>query len=190
MWVKFRIMRQCRRPYCRLSPQRKRKLKTSSRSVTCKYGRRRWRLEKWHLLLCVPGSGDVELVRRKNWKLNFWKIKIRTHISIGIIYLFIFIFGIIGNGLVLYGFSKNRKLRQSISNSYMIHLAVTDLLFVSGFIFIFVFWLMIDFAKKKSIFSVSTLPFWAINQFKMTEWLFGLIACKLLRTISKVNMYG
>ena len=148
MWVKFRIMRQCRRPYCRLSPQRKRKLKTSSRSVICKYGRRWWRLEKWHLLLCVPGSGDVELVRRKNWKLNFWKINIRTHISIGIIYLFIFIFGIIGNGLVLYGFSKNRKLRQSISNSYMIHLAVTDLLFVSGFIFIFVFWLMIDFAKK------------------------------------------
>jgi len=89
-----------------------------------------------------------------------------THISIGTIYLFIFIFGIIGNGLVLYGFSQNRKLRQSISNSYMIHLAVTDLLFVS------------------------TLPFWAINQFKMTEWLFGLVACKLLRTISKVNMYG
>lgn len=135
MWVKFRIMRQCRRPYCRLSPQRKRKLKTSSRLVICKYGRRRWRLEKWHLLLCMPGSGDVELVRRKNWHKNL-KFKIRTHISIGIIYLFIFIFGIIGNGLVLYGFSKNRKLRQSISNSYMIHLAVTDLLFVSGFIFI------------------------------------------------------
>lgn len=89
-----------------------------------------------------------------------------TYGLIGTIYLFIFIFGATGNSLVLFGFSRNHKLRQSISNSYMMHLAITDLLFVS------------------------TLPLWAVNAFKMNVWIFGLVACKLLRTISKINMYG
>ena len=60
---------------------------------------------------------------------------------------------------------KNKKLKQSKSNSYIKHLAITDLMFVL------------------------TLPIWAVDYFTRHKWYFGLIPCKAVRTISKINMY-
>ena len=79
--------------------------------------------------------------------------------------MLIFIIGAIGNFIVLYGFSKNRKLRQTISNSYIWHLAITDFIFVC------------------------TLPFFAIDYFNRHVWLFGTWMCKICRSVSKINMY-
>jgi len=87
-------------------------------------------------------------------------------ILVGSIYMVIFIIGAVGNLVVLYGFSKNRKLRQTISNTYIWHLAITDFMFVC------------------------TLPFFAIDYFNRHVWVFGTWMCKVCRSVSKINMYS
>ena len=84
---------------------------------------------------------------------------------VGVIYLLIFFVGAIGNLIVLYGFSKNPKLRETVSNGYIWHLAITDFIFVC------------------------TLPFFAIDYFNRHVWIFGTFMCKLFRSVSKINMY-
>jgi len=108
---------------------------------------------------CLPLNGSDSGGNVSQYSIWFYNLN-------GVIFLFIFLIGTIGNVLVLYGFSKNKKLKQSKSNSYIKHLAITDLMFVL------------------------TLPIWAVDYFTRHKWYFGLIPCKAVRTISKINMYS
>jgi len=85
---------------------------------------------------------------------------------VGSIYMLIFIVGALGNAIVIYGFTRNRKLYNTVSNSYIWHLAISDFIFVC------------------------TLPFWAVDYFNKHSWVFGTFMCKLCRSVSRINMYS
>lgn len=89
----------------------------------------------------------------------------RFFVLVGSIYMLIFIVGALGNAIVIYGFTRNRKLYNTVSNSYIWHLAISDFIFVC------------------------TLPFWAVDYFNKHSWVFGTFMCKLCRSVSRINMY-
>ncbi|XP_062463339.1 cysteinyl leukotriene receptor 2 isoform X1 [Pezoporus occidentalis] len=80
------------------------------------------------------------------------------------IYLFIFFFGAVGNGLSIYVFFQPSQRKTSV-NIYMQNLAVSDLMFVS------------------------TLPFRATYFLLGSHWIFGDIACRIMTYTLYVNMY-
>ncbi|NXY84640.1 CLTR2 protein, partial [Alcedo cyanopectus] len=81
-----------------------------------------------------------------------------------ITYLFIFLFGAVGNGLSIYVFSQPSQRKTSV-NIYMQNLAVSDLMFVS------------------------TLPFRATYFLLGSRWIFGDIICRIMTYTLYVNMY-
>ncbi|XP_010010742.1 PREDICTED: cysteinyl leukotriene receptor 2 [Nestor notabilis] len=80
------------------------------------------------------------------------------------IYLFIFFFGAVGNGLSIYVFFQPSQRKTSV-NIYMQNLAVSDLMFVS------------------------TLPFRATYFLLGSHWIFGEIVCRIMTYTLYVNMY-
>ncbi|XP_030077551.1 C-X-C chemokine receptor type 5 [Microcaecilia unicolor] len=83
-------------------------------------------------------------------------------VFIPLVYIFAFILGTVGNGLVLFVL-KHYKSARTTTENYLLHLAVADLLL---------------------LFS---LPFVVVET--MTGWIFGLFLCRTISTIHKVNFY-
>ncbi|NXG72593.1 CLTR2 protein, partial [Baryphthengus martii] len=81
-----------------------------------------------------------------------------------IVYIFIFLFGAVGNGLSIYIFFQPSQRKTSV-NIYMQNLAVSDLMFVS------------------------TLPFRATYFLLGSHWIFGDIICRIMTYTLYVNMY-
>ncbi|KFV52552.1 Cysteinyl leukotriene receptor 2, partial [Tyto alba] len=81
-----------------------------------------------------------------------------------IMYLFIFVFGAVGNGLSIYVFLQPSQRKTSV-NLYMQNLAVSDLMFVS------------------------TLPFRATYFLMGSRWIFGDTICRIMTYTLYVNMY-
>ncbi|XP_067087077.1 C-X-C chemokine receptor type 4-like [Osmerus mordax] len=82
-----------------------------------------------------------------------------------VVYGFIFILGITGNGLVWMVLGCQRRSKLSLTDLYRLHLSAADLLFVL------------------------TLPFWAADA-ALTDWHFGLGTCVAVHVIYTVNLYG
>ncbi|XP_065531902.1 cysteinyl leukotriene receptor 2 [Lathamus discolor] len=80
------------------------------------------------------------------------------------IYLLIFFFGAVGNGLSIYVFFQPSQRKTSV-NIYMQNLAVSDLILVS------------------------TLPFRAAYFLLGSHWIFGDIVCRIMTYTLYVNMY-
>ncbi|NP_001131053.1 C-X-C chemokine receptor type 4-A [Xenopus laevis] len=79
------------------------------------------------------------------------------------IYSFIFLLGIIGNGLVVVVMGYQKKSR-TMTDKYRLHLSVADLLFVF------------------------TLPFWSVDA--AIGWYFKEFLCKAVHVIYTVNLYS
>ncbi|XP_064411415.1 C-C chemokine receptor type 6a [Latimeria chalumnae] len=90
-------------------------------------------------------------------------IKKHVQIFVPVIYLFVCVFGLIGNSLVIvtYAFYKKSK---SMTDVYLVNLAIADLFFVL------------------------TLPFNAV--YRASQWVFTEIPCKLVRGIYGINFYS
>lgn len=81
-------------------------------------------------------------------------------------YMITFIFGIVGNSLVIYIIAKYDKIRsRSVSNYYIWNLAFADELFVL------------------------TLPFFAFVTFT-SNWIFGELTCKVVTVFRECNKYA
>lgn len=80
-----------------------------------------------------------------------------------ITYIIVFIFGIVGNSVVVYVVCYMKKGRAS-TDIYLMHLALADL-----------------------VFSL-TLPFWAV--YIHSGWIFGNFLCKLLSGFQEVSLYS
>ncbi|XP_067900742.1 C-C chemokine receptor type 6a [Heterodontus francisci] len=86
-----------------------------------------------------------------------------TLVFIPVLYSIITAAGIIGNGLVVLTYSFYKKVK-SITDMYLMNLAIADILFVV------------------------TLPFWAATEAR--GWLFQNIGCKVLKGIYSINFYS
>ncbi|KAG8442667.1 hypothetical protein GDO86_011454, partial [Hymenochirus boettgeri] len=79
------------------------------------------------------------------------------------IYWLVFLFGLIGNGLIIIVFVYYRKLK-TMTDIYLINLAIADTLFLI------------------------TLPFWAIAT--THDWIFKKPLCKVVNSVYTVNVYS
>ncbi|XP_044195809.1 C-C chemokine receptor type 9 [Thunnus albacares] len=79
------------------------------------------------------------------------------------LFVIIFILGAIGNLLVVWIYTT-LKNRQTMTDVYLLNLAVADLLFLS------------------------TLPFWAVDAIK--GWDFGVAMCKIVSAVYKINFFS
>lgn len=96
------------------------------------------------------GSCTIE-----NFKKDFYPI----------VYLVIFVWGILGNGFSIYVFLQSYKKSTSV-NVFMLNLAISDFLFTS------------------------TLPFRADYYIRSSNWIFGDLACRIMSYSMYVNMYS
>ncbi|XP_048883234.1 type-2 angiotensin II receptor [Brienomyrus brachyistius] len=81
------------------------------------------------------------------------------------IYSIIFILGSMGNGLVVFVLCQKGS-RKTVANTYMLSLALSDLL------------------------CVLSLPFWAVYYFFDYDWIFGTFMCKLCGALLTLNLYA
>ncbi|KAJ7995918.1 hypothetical protein DPEC_G00231690 [Dallia pectoralis] len=81
------------------------------------------------------------------------------------IYSFIFLMGFLGNVLVMTVLCQKSN-RKTVANTYMLNLALSDLLFLVS------------------------LPFWAIFYSFDYNWVFGRFMCKLCGSLLPVNVYA
>ncbi|XP_033032779.1 cysteinyl leukotriene receptor 2 isoform X1 [Trachypithecus francoisi] len=82
-----------------------------------------------------------------------------------VVYLIIFVWGVLGNGLSIYVFLQPYKKSTSV-NVFMLNLAISDLLFIS------------------------TLPFRADYYLRGSNWIFGDLTCRIMSYSLYVNMYS
>ncbi|XP_073525164.1 type-2 angiotensin II receptor-like [Phyllobates terribilis] len=86
-------------------------------------------------------------------------------VVIPVLYILIFLIGIVGNMIILVGLSCCLH-KKSVANIYIVNLAIADLLFVA------------------------TLPLWAVDISGNYKWIFGSAMCKFCATVSSMNMYA
>lgn len=84
-----------------------------------------------------------------------------TKVFVPIAYSLICVFGLLGNSMVVMTFAFYKKAR-SMTDVYLLNMAITDILFVL------------------------TLPFWAVTHATDT-WIFGNAMCKLMKGMYAVN---
>lgn len=89
-----------------------------------------------------------------------------TVVGLSVVFLIIVIIGVVGNGLVIFVILLDRKMRQSITNLFIMNLAIADLLIM--------------------LFGIPE-----IIQFMLrTGWILGPAACKSNRFIMTVSLYA
>ncbi|XP_061105823.1 type-2 angiotensin II receptor-like [Conger conger] len=81
------------------------------------------------------------------------------------IYGVIFLLGFVGNGLVVLVLS-HRSSRKTMANTYMLNLALSDLLFLTS------------------------LPFWAVYYSYDYDWVFGKVMCRVCGWLLNINVYA
>ncbi|XP_066505751.1 type-2 angiotensin II receptor-like [Hoplias malabaricus] len=87
------------------------------------------------------------------------------NILIPVIYSIIVALGVIGNGLVVFVLCKSSS-RKTVANTYILNLALSDLLFLLS------------------------LPFWAVYYSFDYDWIFGRLMCKLCGGLLTFNLYA
>ncbi|XP_068099121.1 C-X-C chemokine receptor type 3 [Hyperolius riggenbachi] len=91
------------------------------------------------------------------------EIKLFDQHFVPVFYSLLFIFGLLGNGLVMVVMLGTRQKLQS-TDMFILHLAVADILLAT------------------------TLPFWAVQA--TFGWIFGEAVCKIVFSIFKINFYA
>uniref|UniRef100_A0A7M4EN18 G-protein coupled receptors family 1 profile domain-containing protein n=1 Tax=Crocodylus porosus TaxID=8502 RepID=A0A7M4EN18_CROPO len=89
-----------------------------------------------------------------------------ARIAIAVIYSIICALGVVGNALVLFLLGSRRRGKMSSMMFFVLNLAATDFQFVL------------------------TLPFWAVDMALDFSWPFGKLMCKLVSSVSTMNMYA
>uniref|UniRef100_A0A8C3SHM0 G-protein coupled receptors family 1 profile domain-containing protein n=1 Tax=Chelydra serpentina TaxID=8475 RepID=A0A8C3SHM0_CHESE len=89
-----------------------------------------------------------------------------TRIAIAIVYSAVCTLGVLGNLLVFFLLGSRPRRRMSSVTFFVLNLAVTDFQFVL------------------------TLPFWAVDTALDFSWPFGKVMCKLIASVSAMNMYA
>ncbi|XP_035026565.1 relaxin-3 receptor 1 [Hippoglossus stenolepis] len=90
-----------------------------------------------------------------------------VRVLIALVYLVVCVLGLVGNFLALFLLhSRRRGHHHSSIDCYVMSLALTDLQFVL------------------------TLPFWAIDTVLDFRWPFGRIMCKIVSSVTTMNMYA
>ncbi|XP_034549133.1 C-X-C chemokine receptor type 1 [Notolabrus celidotus] len=84
-------------------------------------------------------------------------------LGLTITYIIVFVLSFVGNGVVVYVVCFMKKGRAS-TDTYLMHLAIADLLFTL------------------------TLPFWAVDAYY--GWIFGTFPCKLLSGFQEASVYS
>lgn len=84
---------------------------------------------------------------------------------IPVIYFLIFILGFLGNTLAVCVLGQ-KSLRCTVANTYLLNLALSDLVFLIG------------------------LPFWAMQYLRDYDWPFGWFMCKLCGSLTSLNTYA
>lgn len=84
---------------------------------------------------------------------------------IPVIYILIFILGFLGNVLAVCVLGQ-KSLRCTVANTYLLNLALSDLVFLIG------------------------LPFWAVHYIQDYDWPFGWFMCKLCGSLTSLNTYA
>ncbi|XP_078092357.1 C-X-C chemokine receptor type 3-like isoform X1 [Mustelus asterias] len=87
-----------------------------------------------------------------------------ARVFVPILYSFVLLLGILGNALVILVLGRYKRARRTITDTFILHLAIADLLLVF------------------------TLPFWAVEA--VTSWVFGTVMCKLIGAIFALNVYS
>lgn len=114
-----------------------------------------------NLSTCAPTEGSANQRGHSNGSTTI-DVKVITLTF----YMITFIFGIVGNSLVIYIIAKYDKIRaRSVSNYYIWNLAFADEL------------------------SVLTLPFFAFTTFT-SNWIFGAVTCKVAYVFRECNKYA
>lgn len=84
---------------------------------------------------------------------------------IPVIYILIFILGFLGNTLAVCVLGQ-KSLRCTVANTYLLNLALSDLVFLIG------------------------LPFWTVHYLQDYDWPFGWFMCKLCGSLTSLNTYA
>ncbi|TUL60859.1 Type-2 angiotensin II receptor [Bagarius yarrelli] len=84
---------------------------------------------------------------------------------IPVIYILIFILGFLGNTVAVCVLGQ-KSLRCTVANTYLLNLALSDLVFLVG------------------------LPFWAVHYLRDYDWPFGWFMCKLCGSLTSLNTYA
>ncbi|XP_005999214.1 C-X-C chemokine receptor type 3-like [Latimeria chalumnae] len=91
------------------------------------------------------------------------KVQSFEEVFLPVFYSLIFLVGVIGNTMVMSVLLKYKRVL-AITDTYILHLAVADILMVA------------------------TLPFWAVEA--VHKWIFGTAACKIIGSVFKINFYS
>ncbi|XP_072326293.1 C-X-C chemokine receptor type 3-like [Scyliorhinus torazame] len=87
-----------------------------------------------------------------------------ARVFVPVLYSFVLLLGILGNALVILILGRYKRARRTITDTFILHLAIADLLLVF------------------------TLPFWAVEA--VNGWIFGHVMCKLIGAIFALNLYS
>ncbi|CAL8281506.1 unnamed protein product [Lota lota] len=125
----------------------------------------------------VNGTG----VASQNLSLNCWlqflsketsldlhgdSANLVVRVLIALVYLVVCVLGLVGNLLAMFLLRSRRRSHHSSIDCFVISLALTDLQFVL------------------------TLPFWAVDTVLDFRWPFGRIMCKIVSSVTTLNMYA
>ncbi|XP_035271651.1 relaxin family peptide receptor 3.2b [Anguilla anguilla] len=89
-----------------------------------------------------------------------------VRVIIALVYSVVCALGLVGNLLALYLLRSRHRQKRSSINCFVMGLALTDLQFVL------------------------TLPFWAVDTALDFRWPFGRVMCKIVSTVTAMNMYA
>ncbi|XP_067831411.1 C-X-C chemokine receptor type 3-2-like isoform X2 [Heptranchias perlo] len=87
-----------------------------------------------------------------------------VRIFVPVLYSLVLQLGVSGNVMVILVIGRYKRARRTVTDTFILHLAIADLLLVF------------------------TLPFWAVES--VNGWVFGTVMCKLIGAIFALNLYG
>ncbi|KAK3527140.1 hypothetical protein QTP86_013293 [Hemibagrus guttatus] len=112
-------------------------------------------------------GNPVSLDKVSNQSCDFLSLSISHYQKtlIPVVYFVIFILGFLGNTLAVCVLGQ-KSLRCTVANTYLLNLALSDLVFLIG------------------------LPFWAVHYLRDYDWPFGWFLCKLCSSLTSLNTYA
>ncbi|KAJ3595477.1 hypothetical protein NHX12_004780 [Muraenolepis orangiensis] len=127
------------------------------------------------------GVNDTGAAAPQNFSLNCWlqflsketsldlhgdSANLVMRVLIALVYLVVCVLGLVGNLLAMFLLRSRRRNHHSSVDCFVISLTLTDLQFVL------------------------TLPFWAVDTALDFRWPFGRIMCKIVSSVTTLNMYA